>query len=180
MMRNLDKIRIAIVFIVFAAAIALAVCFPVTSISGSVAGDSTTLFDLPILGGVHVTKMLQVVVNIVIFFIFLIYFVFELLRGRITFVSTLKRAGAVALTVAGGFGIGLLISYLTAKGMGLDYSFLGPLAPASSMTGKVVMIISTVVLVLLVLSGYLFFRAREVRHAPDPRTCTGTHPDRRW
>ncbi len=164
-MRNLDKIRFAVVSVVFVAAITLAVCFPVSFNASSIAGDSTTLFDLPILGGVHVSKMLQVVVNIVIFFIFLIYFVFELLRGRITFLSTVKRSCAVALTVAGGFGAGLLISYLTARGTGLDYHFLAPLATVSSTTGKLVMLICSVVLALLVLSGYLLFRARIVRHS---------------
>ena len=91
------------------------------------------------------------------------YFIFEMLRGRINFAHTMRFSGITSITVILSFFIGLLVSYAAAKGAGLDFQFLQPIKGNGA--SNIIMIVTSVLLCAIVIMIYLKGRADSVRSA---------------
>ena len=158
-MKNSNTVRFIIATVVAVVALVLAIVFPFVKSPEAVA--AVTLFDLPLVGTIEVSRTLQIILNVVVAFIFLLYFVFEILRGRIKLVRSLKFAGFSILAALGAFLFGLLVTYISSLGAGIEFKFLAPLAYNGA--SKLIMILSAVLMLAMIAVLYWKSRAEVVR-----------------
>ena len=110
---------------------------------------------------VNISKTAYVAGNIVAFVLFLLLVAVEILRGRVKFVSALKKAGIVAGVAVGVLAAGELVAYASAASTGAEFKLLE--FAAGTGCNLTAMIISMAVLVGICVLVYVKFRQEAVR-----------------
>jgi hypothetical protein len=125
------------------------------------AEDDCIFCTIPLLGMFKFTKVQFIVLNVIVFLLFLLSFMFEALRGRLDIVKALKRSLYVLLAALGALAIGELVAYACAAIVGTQFKLFGVIrAIAFDNTAMVVLMVVMVAAALLV---YLKLRSDAVK-----------------
>ena len=120
------------------------------------AEDSTVNFSIPVLGLINVGKTEYVVINILIFLLFVILCAYEAMRGNLRILNVLKHSGLMLLAAVSVLALGEIIGYLCATIAGDSFSLFGVVQGA--FFDNKVMLVSTIVLTALTVLIYCFKR----------------------
>lgn len=125
------------------------------------AENDATNFTIPLLGLFNFSKTGYLIFNIVVFVLFLLVFALEGVRGRLKALRVFKVSASVLGLSVAVLAFGELVAYLSAVAVGARFKPFGIVAGISF--DNVAMIVSTVLIFLLTVCGYLVLRCREVR-----------------
>ena len=125
-------------------------------------GDKdTTNFTIPLLGLFNFSKTAYMILNIIVFILFILLAAIEILRGRVKFQVALRKAGIVLCIAIGVLAVGELVAYLCTAVAGARFK------PFGVITGirfdGIAMIASTVIMALVSVLIYVMFRKKAVR-----------------
>lgn len=122
--------------------------------------DSTN-FTIPLLGLFNFTKTGYLIFNIIFFVLFLLVFALEGVRGRIKATKVFKVSASVLGLAVAVLALGELVAYVCAAVVGAKFKPFGIMAGISF--DNIAMIVTTAVIFLLSVWGYLLLRNRAVR-----------------
>ena len=125
------------------------------------AENDATNFTIPLLGLFNFSKIGYLIFNIVVFVLFLLVFALEGVRGRLKALRVFKVSASVLGLSVAVLAFGELVAYVSAVAVGARFKPFGIVAGISF--DNVAMIVSTVLIFLLTVCGYLVLRGREVR-----------------
>ena len=125
------------------------------------AENDATNFTIPLLGLFNFSKTGYLIFNIVVFVLFLLVFALEGVRGRLKALRVFKVSASVLGLSVAVLAFGELVAYVSAVAVGARFKPFGIVAGISF--DNVAMIVSTVLIFLLTVCGYLVLRGREVR-----------------
>ncbi len=121
----------------------------------------TVNFTVPVLGLFNFSKVTYIIINIVVFVLFLLMFAFEVLRGRLRLKGALKNAGIILAAAFGVLALGEGIAWVCSLIAGAKFKLFGVIHGISF--DNAVMEVSIVVLGLECAMAYLAGRAKAVR-----------------
>ncbi len=121
----------------------------------------TVNFTVPVLGLFNFSKVTYIIINIVVFVLFLLMFAFEVLRGRLKLKGALKNAGIILAAAFGVLALGEGIAWVCSLIAGAKFKLFGVIHGISF--DNAVMEVSIVVLGLECAMAYLAGRAKAVR-----------------
>ncbi len=125
------------------------------------AEKDTVNFTIPVLGLFNFSKGFYIILNVIVFVLFLLAFAFEVLRGRLKAGRALAKAGmylGLAIVV---LALGEGIAYLSALIAGAKFKFFGVIHGISF--DNVVMIVSMAVMTIVCVWVYVAGRRKAVR-----------------
>lgn len=123
----------------------------------------TVNFTVPVLGLLNVSKTLYRVINLAIFFIFLLLFALEGVRGRIKAMNVFKNSCMVLLIGIGVLAVGELAAYLCSAAAGAKFKPFGIVQGVQF--DNIAMIALSVLLFLITVMVYAAGRNNAVRHS---------------
>ncbi len=127
----------------------------------SLKSDSdATNFTIPLLGLFNFSKTGYLIINIVIFILFLLVFALEGVRGRIKAAKVFKVSASVLGLAVAVLAVGELVAYVCAAAVGAKFKPFGIVAGISF--DNIAMIVTTVVIFLLTVCGYVMLRKKAV------------------
>lgn len=121
----------------------------------------TVNFTIPLFGLFNVSKTIYVIVNVLIFVIFMLLFALEGVRGRLKPMSVFKGSCSVLFMAIGVLAVGELIAYLCAVIAGARFKPFGIVQGVEF--DNVVMLVSVVLMALAVVLVYVSSRRNAVR-----------------
>lgn len=128
------------------------------------AEKDTVNFTIPVFGLFNFNKIIYLVLNFVIFFIFFAVFALENIRGRLKSATGVLKISAITLGAAlGTLLVGELIAYISALAAGAKFNLFGIVQGVRS--DNFIMILSVFVLLASCLFVYWFGRRKTVRAA---------------
>lgn len=123
----------------------------------------TVNFSIPLLGLFNFTKTQYLIINIIIFVLFLLVMGFDILRGNVKFGRIAKIAAFTLLIGVAVLGIGELIAYICANIAGVPFKLFGIVQGV--MFDNTIMIIASALLAIICLICYLCGRSKSKRLA---------------
>lgn len=125
------------------------------------AEDDTVNFTIPVLGLFNFSKGQYMVVNIIVFVLFLLVFALEGVRGRLKASKVFKSSLLILGIGVGVLVLGELIAYLCALISGARFKLFGVMHGVSF--DNVAMIVSVVLIALACVAVYLSGRSKAIR-----------------
>ncbi len=125
------------------------------------AEKNTVNFTVPGLGLFNVSKTAYLIINIIVFILFVLLVALEVLRGRAKAMSIVKQAGVVLCFAISVLAIGELVAYVSALIAGARFKPFGVVQGVPF--DNVVMILAMVVMVAVVVAIYFVTRTAAVR-----------------
>lgn len=120
-----------------------------------------TNFTIPLLGLFNFSKTGYLIFNVVIFVLFLLVFALEGVRGRVKSFKVFKVSASVLGLAVAVLAFGELVAYISSVVAGATFKPFGVIHGIGF--DNVAMIVTTVLIFLLSVWGYLVLRGREVR-----------------
>jgi len=124
------------------------------------ADSDATNFTIPLLGLFNFSKTGYLIINIAIFILFLLVFALEGVRGRIKAAKVFKVSASVLGLAVAVLAVGELVAYVCAAAVGAKFKPFGIMAGISF--DNIAMIVTTVVIFLLTVWGYVMLRKKAV------------------
>ena len=118
-------------------------------------------FTIPVLGLLNFSKVGYVIVNVVLFVLFLLLFGLEAIRGRLNVGKVLVKAGVLLGASAGVLAVGTLVSVICSSIAGVPFKLFGTIQGV--MFDNVMFVVSTVVMVALSVLVYVLVRSAAMR-----------------
>ena len=118
-------------------------------------------FTVPVLGMFCISKTMYVIINVVLFVIFLLLFAVEGLRGRIKAIRVLRNSFIVLITCVGALALGELVAYISASAAGVTFRPFGVLQGIQADNWISLLTVAVVLAITLVV--YLYFRQNAIR-----------------
>ena len=118
-------------------------------------------FTIPVLGLLNFSKVRYVIVNVVLFVLFLLLFGLEAIRGRLNVGKVLVKAGVLLGASAGVLAVGTLVSVICSSIAGVPFKLFGTIQGV--MFDNVMFVVSTVVMVALSVLVYVLVRSAAMR-----------------
>ena len=125
------------------------------------AEDDTVNFTIPVLGLFNFSKGQYMVLNIIVFILFLLVFALEGVRGRLKAIKVFKASLAILGIGIGVLVLGELIAYLCALISGAKFKLFGVMHGVSS--DNVAMIVSVALMALVCVAVYISGRNKAIR-----------------
>ena len=125
------------------------------------AQDDTVNFTIPVLGLFNFSKGQYMVLNIIVFILFLLVFALEGVRGRLKAIKVFKASLAILGIGIGVLVLGELIAYLCALISGAKFKLFGVMHGVSF--DNVAMIVSVALMALVCVAVYIYGRNKAVR-----------------
>lgn len=125
------------------------------------AGEDAVFFTMPLVGMFKCSKATYLIINISVFVIFLLYFAFEILRGRMRLSGVLKSAGVILAASVAFLGIGELVAYIASLVAGTPFRLFGIVN--GILSDNLIMLVTAVLSCVLVVAVYLKRRASVAR-----------------
>ena len=125
------------------------------------ADRDTVNFTIPALGLFNFSKTLYMIITVVIALVFFLLFGFEIIRGRLNAVKTLKTCGIVLILGVAVLAFGELVGYLASLAAGARFKPFGIVAGVGF--DNVAMIVSTALIALVSVLVYMNIRRKAVR-----------------
>ncbi len=125
------------------------------------AENDTVNFTVPVLGLFNFSKGFYIILNVIVFVLFLLSFAFEILRGRLKVGRALANAGIYLGIAIGVLALGEGIAWLASVIAGAKFKFFGVIHGIAF--DNLAMIVSTVVMVLVSVWIYIVGRNKAVR-----------------
>ena len=125
------------------------------------AEDDTVNFTIPVLGLFNFSKGQYMVLNIIVFILFLLVFALEGVRGRLKALKVFKASLAILGIGIGVLVLGELISYLCALISGAKFKLFGVMHGVSF--DNVAMIVSVALMALVCVAVYISGRNKAIR-----------------
>ncbi len=123
--------------------------------------EDTVNFTVPGLGLFNFSRIIYVVLNVVVFLLFLVAFAFEGLRGRLKAADVLKKSLLVLGAGLCVLALGEVVAYVCAAIARAKFSFFGVVQGVRG--DNVVMIVSMVLMAAVCVAVYMAMRRRAVR-----------------
>jgi len=124
------------------------------------ADSDATNFTIPLLGLFNFSKTGYLIFNIAIFILFLLVFALEGVRGRIKAAKVFKVSASVLGLAVAVLALGELVAYVCAAAVDANFKPFGIMAGISF--DNIAMIVTTVVIFLLTIWGYVMLRGKAV------------------
>ena len=121
----------------------------------------TVNFSIPLLGLFNVSKIMYVILNVLIFIVFLLVFALEGVRGRVKAMKVFKNSCAILFVAIGTLAVGELIAYLCAVAAGARFKPFGVVQGVQF--DNVVMIVSMIVLAVALVLVHWTSRNNAIR-----------------
>ena len=118
-------------------------------------------FTIPALGLLNFSKIGYVIVNVVVFLLFLLVFGLEGIRGRLNAKKVFAKSMTVFASALGFLSLGTFISYVCSTVADVPFKLFGTLQ--GIMFDNVAMIISMVMMIIISIVFYTLARAKAVR-----------------
>ena len=135
---------------------------PVYSDKNALKAERDTVnFSIPLLGLFNVSKIMYVIINVLVFVVFLLVFALEGVRGRLRAMKVFRNSCAVLFVAIGTLAVGELIAYLCAVAAGARFKPFGIVQGVQF--DNIVMIASVIVLVLALVLVHWTSRNNAVR-----------------
>lgn len=125
------------------------------------AEDDTVNFTIPVLGLFNFSKGQYMVLNIIVFILFLLVFALEGVRGRLKAIKVFKASLAILGIGIGVLVLGELIAYLCALISGAKFKLFGVMHGVSF--DNVAMIVSVALMALVCVAVYISERNKAIR-----------------
>lgn len=125
------------------------------------AEDDTVNFTIPVLGLFNFSKGQYMVLNIIVFILFLLVFALEGVRGRLKALKVFKASLAILGIGIGVLVLGELIAYLCALISGAKFKLFGVMHGVSF--DNVAMIVSVALMALICVAVYISGRNKAIR-----------------
>lgn len=125
------------------------------------AEDDTVNFTIPLLGLFNFSKGQYMVLNIIVFILFLLVFALEGVRGRLKAIKVFKASLAILGIGIGVLVLGELIAYLCALISGAKFKLFGVMHGVSF--DNVAMIVSVALMALVCVAVYISGRNKAIR-----------------
>ena len=125
------------------------------------AENDTTNFTIPLLGLFNFSKTAYMILNIIVFVLFLLLAAVEILRGRVKVQAALRKTGVVLCVAIGVLALGELIAYLCSVVAGARFKPFGVIMGIKF--DNVAMIASIVIMALASVLIYVMFRKKAIR-----------------
>lgn len=125
------------------------------------AQDDTVNFTIPVLGLFNFSKGQYMVLNIIVFILFLLVFALEGVRGRLKAIKVFKASLAILGIGIGVLVLGELIAYLCALISGAKFKLFGVMHGVSF--DNVAMIVSVALMALVCVAVYISGRNKAIR-----------------
>lgn len=125
------------------------------------AEDDTVNFTIPVLGLFNFSKGQYMVLNIIVFILFLLVFALEGVRGRLKAIKVFKASLAILGIGIGVLVLGELIAYLCALISGAKFKLFGVMHGVSF--DNVAMIVSVAIMALVCVAVYISGRNKAIR-----------------
>lgn len=125
------------------------------------AEDDTVNFTIPVLGLFNFSKGQYMVLNIIVFILFLLVFALEGVRGRLKAIKVFKASLAILGIGIGILVLGELIAYLCALISGAKFKLFGVMHGVSF--DNVAMIVSVALMALVCVAVYISGRNKAIR-----------------
>ena len=125
------------------------------------ADEDSVNFTIPVLGIFNFTRIGYVIVNVVIFLLFLLVFGLEGVRGRLNARKVFSKSLAFLGAALGCLSLGTFISYICSAVAGVPFRLFGTLQ--GIMFDNTAMIISIAAMFILSVVFYMIARAKAVR-----------------
>ncbi|MBR1960060.1 MAG: M28 family peptidase [Bacteroidales bacterium] len=125
------------------------------------AEDDTVNFTIPVLGLFNFSKGQYMVLNIIVFILFLLVFALEGVRGRLKAIKVFKASLAILGIGIGVLVLGELIAYLCALISGAKFKLFGVVHGVSF--DNVAMIVSVALMALVCVAVYISGRNKAIR-----------------
>lgn len=125
------------------------------------AEDDTVNFTIPVLGLFNFSKGQYMVLNIIVFILFLLVFALEGVRGRLKAIKVFKASLAILGIGIGVLVLGELIAYLCALISGAKFKLFGVMHGVSF--DNVAMIVSVALMALVCVAVYISGRNKAIR-----------------
>ena len=125
------------------------------------AEDDTVNFTIPVLGLFNFSKGQYMVLNIIVFILFLLVFALEGVRGRLKALKVFKASMAILGIGIGVLVLGELIAYLCALISGAKFKLFGVMHGVSF--DNVAMIVSVALMALVCVAVYISGRNKAIR-----------------
>ncbi len=125
------------------------------------AQDDTVNFTIPVLGLFNFSKGQYMVLNIIVFILFLLVFALEGVRGRLKAIKVFKASLAILGIGIGVLVLGELIAYLCALISGAKFKLFGVMHGVSF--DNVAMIVSVALMALICVAVYISGRNKAIR-----------------
>ena len=125
------------------------------------AEDDTVNFTIPVLGLFNFSKGQYMVLNIIVFILFLLVFALEGVRGRLKALKVFKASMAILGIGIGVLVLGELIAYLCALISGAKFKLFGVMHGVSF--DNVAMIVSVALMALVCVAVYISRRNKAIR-----------------
>lgn len=125
------------------------------------AEDDTVNFTIPVLGLFNFSKGQYMVLNIIVFILFLLVFALEGVRGRLKAIKVFKASLAILGIGIGVLVLGELIAYLCALISGAKFKLFGVMRGVSF--DNVAMIVSVALMALVCVAVYISGRNKAIR-----------------
>jgi hypothetical protein len=125
------------------------------------AEEDLTNFTIPAVGIFNFSKAAFAIANVVIFVLFLLLLVLEVVRGRVKLTDVLKKAAVVLCIAVGVLALGELVAFVAAKCAGAYFKPFGVIQGVQS--DNAIMIICSVLVVAASVLAYVFCRRAAVR-----------------
>lgn len=126
------------------------------------AQDDTVNFTIPVLGLFNFSKGQYMVLNIIVFILFLLVFALEGVRGRLKAIKVFKASLAILGIGIGVLVLGELIAYLCALISGAKFKLFGVMHGVSF--DNVAMIVSVALMALVCVAVYISGRNKAIRN----------------
>ncbi len=120
-----------------------------------------TSFTVPALGLFRFSRTGYLVVNLVLFIVFILLILLEFIRGRARFVKTLKNTGIILLSGLAVLALGELTAFLSAKAAGAVFKPFGIVQGVSY--DNLIMIVTMSVIAIMSMLIYLSRRQAAIR-----------------
>lgn len=128
------------------------------------ADKDTVNFTVPVFGLVNCSKIIYIVINFVLFFMFFAVFAIENIRGRLKSATGVLKVSAITFGAAlGALLVGELIAYLASLAAGAKFSIFGTVQGVKA--DNAIMIVSVIMLFFCCLLVYWLGRRKAVRGA---------------
>ena len=125
------------------------------------AEHDTTNFTIPALGLLNVSKGMYKVINALIFLLFVLFFAFEGVRGRVKAMKVFKSSCIVLFVAIGVLALGELVAYLASLAAGAYFKPFGVIQGIQA--DNIIMIAMTVLLVVASVFIYLNSKKAVIR-----------------
>ena len=129
--------------------------------SSLMADADATNFTIPLLGLFNFSKVGYLIFNVIVIVLFLLLFALEGLRGRIKALRVFKVSASVLGLAVVVLAFGELVAYLSSMAAGAKFKPFGVIHGIGF--DNVAMVVTTVLIFVLAVCGYMLLRRREVR-----------------